>query len=288
VIAQQESSPPGFRFGGQGTSPDDGIGTAAFLTDLTCDTEVTWFRAWLVAAETIFSPTRRLMKRSDHGEWDHIYDAAVVALDDWSRPGTYSCFAGFDAYDIPGGRRLGGNQSGEMTSGVSNPRCGCMPGTHNRAFTRTRSISFSTEGLRDAPEYADAMGEAGTHWNEALNQSVTGIGINIAPSTGGVPVVLAPIDDQNVAAWFTNIGGPERIEWDPEFLGRFNADVLHHLAAHEIGHALGAQHGGCSQTATEMFNPVNLSGQVIGVSAPLPDADKCTIRSEYGPYTVVF
>jgi hypothetical protein len=33
---------------------------------------------------------------------------------------------------------------------------------------------------------------------------------------------------------------------------------------------------------------VNLSGQVIGVSAPLPDADKCTIRSEYGPYTVVF
>ena len=37
-----------------------------------------------------------------------------------------------------------------------------------------------------------------------------------------------------------------------------------------------------------MYIPVNVSQTVIGVDTPMPDVDKCIIRSEYGPYTVVF
>lgn len=260
----------------------------AYATTLRCTTEVFWGDAYIEAASSIFSPTSRHLKSSNGSAWSYLYHQTAVTLDTWSRPGNYMCFAQWNAYTGPGGIWLDGDQANRLVESFSNTQCGCMAPDHNRALTRTQDLYMDTaQVVVGWPDFDGAVYEGAVYWNEALNDFQGPMRVQYAPYSGGVPVVVETILDAGVVAMYTNQGGPERLAFDPEYYGALNADQLHHVGAHEVGHALGIRHAGCSQTASIMFETVNVNAAVIGVFDPMPAADRCTIRSEYGPPDVI-
>ena len=101
-----------------------------------------------------------------------------------------------------------------------------------------------------------------------------------------LPPTCPTIVQAGVAGRYTNEGGWERIEWDPEYFG-YGWDPLawDHLATHEMGHALGFLHAGCGQNISVMYSPVdpNDLGNIIGRFSDTTNTDRRYVYSECRP-----
>jgi hypothetical protein len=286
VWAQQQEQ-FGIRVDGQGMRTAD----VSVPTELVCWVEGYYLNAFLDATTSIYSPTsRHLATHHDPGKWHALYHEGRVSLDEWSRPGEYFCLGRLRAFEYPGGPLIGDSVSERLRINVNNSQCNCIAPTQNRAITRNSTIGFMYLDPNMPGFVWDSMNQGRRYWNEMLEAGASPVRID---EGWGFPVFIEPIAQAGVAARFTNDGGTERIEVDPDYFNwGWDPLVWDHIMTHELGHALGFIHGSCGQTDTVMYSPVNVPAQgqagnpndYLGRFSSPPHTDQCYVRSEYRAY----
>lgn len=231
-----------------------------------------------------------MMASGGGASWNTLYHETTEPLDEWSQPGDWKCPASWEAFTGFPGSRIGGN-SQTLTVTVVNPNCNCRAVEHNNQLRnqRTGPIGINPFDPSLPPWMFDSLDAGREYWNRVLQDSGSPVRVEAGY---GIPMYVTPIAQANVAAQYTNVGGPERIEIDSEFFDDgWDPLVWDHLITHEVGHYLAFRHGMCGQTDTVMFSPVYVpapgaptnTGMYLGRFSATVANDRCYVYGEYRP-----
>ena len=158
-----------------------------------------------------------------------------------------------------------------------NPTCGCAAPGNNFAVSRQPNIGFYVDvgDYYQAGRIGQWLQTAAPWWNDKF--SWVGSSKRIDPLGGAWPVQVTDLHSTypNAMMMFSNVNGYWHIEIDQTaFL--YSDDQNTTWIAHELGHAVGADHSPCSEDQSLMSAVVN--GVHWGVDQ---DAEKCWMYSEY-------